>query len=51
MLNTAATWTGLPKTSITINPTFMGGGSGRKFEQDYITQAIQIAKALPSGRR
>ena len=27
----------------------MGGGLGRKFEQDYIAQAIQIAKALPSG--
>src|SRR4029079_10351468 len=49
VLNTAATWTGLAKTSITITPTFMGGGLGRKFEQDYICQAIQIAKALPSG--
>ncbi len=48
-LNTAATWTGLAKTSITIYPTLMGGGLGRKFEQDYIAQAIQIAKALPSG--
>jgi isoquinoline 1-oxidoreductase beta subunit len=27
----------------------MGGGLGRKFEQDYIAQAIQVAKALPSS--
>ncbi|MGB8168880.1 MAG: molybdopterin cofactor-binding domain-containing protein [Chthoniobacteraceae bacterium] len=46
-LNTAALVSGLPKTSITIHPTFMGGGLGRKFEQDYISQAIQIAKGLP----
>lgn len=49
VLSTAATWTGLAKSSITIYPTFMGGGLGRKFEQDYIAQAIQIAKALPAG--
>ena len=48
-LNTAALVSGLPKTSITIHPTFMGGGLGRKFEQDYISQAIQIAKGLPTA--
>jgi isoquinoline 1-oxidoreductase subunit beta len=46
VLTTASTVTGLPKTAITINPTFMGGGLGRKFEQDYITQAITTAMAV-----
>ncbi len=46
VLATAATVTGLPKTAITIYPMFMGGGLGRKFEQDYITQAIRTAMAI-----
>jgi isoquinoline 1-oxidoreductase beta subunit len=46
VLATAATVTGLPKTAITIYPMLMGGGLGRKFEQDYITQAIRTAMAL-----
>ncbi len=43
---TAATITGLQKTAITVYPLFMGGGLGRKFEQDYITQAITTAMAV-----
>ncbi len=46
VLTTASTVTGLPKTAITIYPMFMGGGLGRKFEQDYITQAIRTAMAV-----
>ena len=46
VLTTAATVTGLPKTAITIYPMLMGGGLGRKFEQDYITQAIRTAMAI-----
>jgi isoquinoline 1-oxidoreductase beta subunit len=46
VLATASTVTGLPKTAITIYPMFMGGGLGRKFEQDYITQAIRTAMAV-----
>jgi len=46
VLQTAMTLTGLPASSIQITPTFMGGGLGRKFEQDYITQAIQVAQAI-----
>ena len=46
VLNNAATVTGLPKTAITIYPMLMGGGLGRKFEQDYITQAITTAMAI-----
>ncbi len=46
VLNTVVTVTGLPKTAITVYPMFMGGGLGRKFEQDYITQAIRTAMAV-----
>lgn len=46
VLNTAAAVTGLPKASITIHPLFMGGGLGRKFEQDYVAQAIRTAQAI-----
>ncbi len=46
VLSTASAITGLPKTAIRIYPMFMGGGLGRKFEQDYITQAITTAMAI-----
>ena len=38
--------TGLPKSAITIYPMLMGGGLGRKFEQDYVSQAIRTAMAI-----
>ena len=31
---------------IVVHPMLMGGGLGRKFEQDYVAQAIHVAKAL-----
>ncbi len=46
VLSTAAAVTGLPNSAITIHPMFMGGGLGRKFEQDYISQAIRTAMAV-----
>jgi len=46
VLATVVTLTRLPKTSITGHPTLMGGGLGRKIEQDYISQAIQVAMAI-----
>ena len=46
VLKTAMTLTGLPADSIQVTPTFMGGGLGRKFEQDYIAQAIRTAQAV-----
>jgi isoquinoline 1-oxidoreductase beta subunit len=46
VLSNASAVTGLPKTAITVYPMFMGGGLGRKFEQDYITQAITTAMAI-----
>ena len=45
-LRTAMAVTGLPATAITIHPTLLGGGLGRKFEQDFIQQAILASKAL-----
>ncbi|MEO8660727.1 MAG: molybdopterin cofactor-binding domain-containing protein [Bryobacteraceae bacterium] len=44
--STASTITGLPISAITVKPTFLGGGLGRKFELDFITQALQIAVAI-----
>jgi isoquinoline 1-oxidoreductase beta subunit len=38
--------TGLPKESITIHTMFLGGAFGRKFEQDFIIEAIEVAKEL-----
>lgn len=46
VLSTAAGVTGLPKSAITIHPMLMGGGLGRKFEQDYVSQAIRTAMAI-----
>ncbi len=43
---TAQALTGLSPDKITVNPTFLGGGLGRKFEQDYIAQAIKVAQAV-----
>lgn len=43
---TAQSLTGLTSDKITVTPTFMGGGLGRKFEQDYVAQAIQVAQAM-----
>lgn len=43
---TAAAITGLSADKIKVNVTFMGGGLGRKFEMDYVSQAIKTSKAL-----
>lgn len=42
----AAALTGLPASSITVNSLFLGGGLGRKFETDYVTQAVKVAQAI-----
>lgn len=44
---TAAALTGLPAAAVTVEPQLMGGGMGRKFEQDFIAQAVKVAMALP----
>lgn len=43
---TAQALTGLPSDKITVTTTFLGGGLGRKFEQDYVAQAIKVAQAV-----
>jgi isoquinoline 1-oxidoreductase beta subunit len=45
-VSTATAITGLAADRVTIHTTFLGGGLGRKFEQDFISQAIQTAKAI-----
>lgn len=42
----AALLTQLPASAITVHTTFLGGGLGRKIEQDYIWQAIEVAMAI-----
>ena len=43
---TATTLTKLSSSAIVVHTTFLGGGLGRKIEQDYIWQAIQVALAV-----
>lgn len=38
--------TGLPASAIKIHTTFLGGGLGRKFDQDFVAEAVKIAKAV-----
>jgi isoquinoline 1-oxidoreductase beta subunit len=42
----AAQVTGLDPSKITVHTTFLGGGLGRKGEQDFVRQAVQISKAI-----
>ncbi len=42
--NVAAQVTGLPKESVIVHTTLLGGGFGRRLEQDYVKEAVQIAK-------
>ncbi len=46
VLMTAQALTGFAPSQITVNTTLMGGGLGRKIEQDYIAQAIMVAMAV-----
>ncbi len=43
---TAMAITGLPASAVTVHPTLLGGGLGRKIEQDYVSQAITVSKAV-----
>jgi isoquinoline 1-oxidoreductase beta subunit len=43
---TVAGITGLSPSQVTVHTTYLGGGLGRKFEQDFISQAVQVAKAI-----
>jgi isoquinoline 1-oxidoreductase beta subunit len=41
-----ATILGLEPKRVKINTTYLGGGFGRKFEIDFIIQAVMIAKSV-----
>lgn len=38
--------TGLPPDAITVHTPFLGGGFGRRFILDYVTQAVTVSKAI-----
>lgn len=40
----AAKITGLPHSAIKVHGTYIGGGFGRRFEQDFVAEAVQISK-------
>ncbi len=42
----AAMITGLPKEKIIVHTTLLGGGFGRRFEQDFLADAVLISKAV-----
>ena len=42
----AAAACGLPKSSIVIHTTFLGGGFGRRLEADYVQEAVEVSKAI-----
>lgn len=37
---------GLPLSAITVHQTLIGAGFGRRLENDYVTQAVKISKAI-----
>ena len=38
--------TGLPAEKVKVNTTFLGGGFGRRAEQDFVAEAVQLAMAM-----
>ena len=46
VLPTVAALTGLATSAIKIHTPYIGGGFGRKIEQDYITEAVKIALSV-----
>ncbi len=44
--NTAMQLTGLSADKVRVHTTFLGGGFGRRSEQDFVTDAIEISKAM-----
>ncbi len=41
----AAKYAGVPKENVTIQPTYAGGGFGRRLMVDYVAETVAIAKA------
>lgn len=46
-LGAAAQAAGVPPEHVRIHPQFLGGGFGRRLENDFVAQAVAIAKAVP----
>ncbi len=44
--STAAKITGLDTSAVFIHTTFLGGGFGRRFEADFIGEAVEVSKAV-----
>ena len=42
----AAKLTGLPESAVTVHTTFLGGGFGRRFELDFVIDAVQTSQAV-----
>ena len=38
--------TGLPADKVKVNTTFLGGGFGRRAEQDFVAEAVQLSVAM-----
>lgn len=45
--STAAQITGLAPEKVKLNSTLMGGGFGRRGGTDYISESVEVAKAMP----
>lgn len=43
---TAARASGLPKHAVRIHTTYLGGGFGRRLEQDFVAEAVHVARAI-----
>lgn len=46
---TAAAVAGVPPEQVRVHPQFLGGGFGRRLENDFVAQAVAIAKAVPGS--
>ena len=46
VLTLAQSITGLPASAIKVTTTLLGGGLGRKWESDFVSQAIQVGMAI-----
>ncbi|MEI6109508.1 MAG: molybdopterin cofactor-binding domain-containing protein, partial [Actinomycetes bacterium] len=44
--STVAALTGIPTANVTVHITLLGGGLGRKIEQDFIAEAVKVAKIV-----
>lgn len=47
VVEAATTVTGLPKDAIEVHTPYLGGGFGRRFIMDYVTQAVTLAAKHP----